>query len=52
MYFRSQVLPDEQSSLVEFNPAILKTSKKTKELSKALKGQMIIVSIFLYAVFQ
>ncbi|XP_066468102.1 N-acetyltransferase ESCO2 [Tiliqua scincoides] len=45
---RSQVLPDEQSSLVEFSPivqmvpTILKPSKKTKELSKDLKGQMVI----------
>ncbi|KAJ6661155.1 hypothetical protein lerEdw1_015291 [Lerista edwardsae] len=45
---RSQVLPDEQSSFVEFSPVvqmvptILKTSKKAKELSKDLKGQMVI----------
>ncbi|XP_054843129.1 N-acetyltransferase ESCO2 [Eublepharis macularius] len=45
---RPQVLSDEQPSLVEFIPvaqkvpAVLKTSKKAKELSKDLKDQMVI----------
>ncbi|XP_053106391.1 N-acetyltransferase ESCO2 isoform X2 [Hemicordylus capensis] len=45
---RPRILPNEQPSQVECMPnvqkvtALLKTSKKTKELSKDLKGQMVI----------
>lgn len=41
----------EFSPVVQMVPTILKTSKKMKELSKDVKGQMVIVSICLCVVF-